>query len=517
LDAKPVASTLPTTEPLVEFRGIAKSFGPVYVLSDINLSIRRGSVHGLVGENGAGKSTLGKILGGVHRPSAGELLVDGEPVSYCTPHDALKDGLTVVAQELSLVPTRSVMENVLLGVEDRRLGLLRPGAMRKRFAALEARTGFGLAASAQVGSLRLAERQKVEILRAIARDARLIVMDEPTAALNAEESRRLLEIIRRLRAEGTTFIYVSHNLEEVLEISDQVTILRDGRQVRTAESSEETPDSLVTGMIGRTLSATFPNKPEFHPEAPMVLEVEGLTGRMVRNVNFSIRAGEIVGLAGLVGSGRSEIAHAIFGSDRCSRGTVRIDGCKVRPNSPRCAIRAGIGMVPESRKDQGLVLGRSLGENVTLAALPELATAGVVRRTLERKEAISTLDEVGVRGGTVKTPALNLSGGNQQKVLFGKWLFREPRLLIADEPTRGVDIGAKRAIYDLIVSLAARGAAILLISSELEEIFGLAHRVLVVRGGEVVAEVDGGEADEEMLLRLAFGTQGVGAADLPKA
>jgi simple sugar transport system ATP-binding protein/ribose transport system ATP-binding protein len=500
-------------EPLVEFRGIAKSFGPVYVLSDIDLGIARGSVHGLVGENGAGKSTLGKILGGVHRPSAGELLVDGEPVTYSTPHDALKDGLTMVAQELCLVPNRSVMENVLLGAEDRQLGLLRPGAMRKRFADLEARIGFGLAANAPVGSLRLAEQQKVEILRAIAREARLIVMDEPTASLNDEDSRRLLEIIRRLRAEGTTFIYVSHNLAEVLEICDRVTILRDGRQVRTAESGEETPDSLVTGMIGRALSATFPHKPRLSRGAAKVLEVEGLTGGMVRNVNLSVRGGEIVGLAGLVGSGRSEIAHAIFGSDRRSRGTVRIDGTEVRPNSPRSAIRAGIGMVPESRKDQGLVLGRPLGENVTLAALPDFATAGVVRRSLERRGAISMLDEVGLRGGTAKTPALNLSGGNQQKVLFGKWLFCRPRLLIADEPTRGVDIGAKRAIYDLIVSLAARGAAILLISSELEEVFGLAHRVLVVRGGEVVGELDGGEADEEMLLRLAFGTSGAGPAD----
>jgi ABC-type sugar transport system ATPase subunit len=496
-----------TARPLVEARGVSKRFGGVQAVEDVSVAIRAGGIHGLVGENGAGKSTLAKIVGGVHRPDAGELLVDGQPVAFHAPRDALAAGIATIAQEIALVPARTVVENVLLGIEPNAGSILRSRELRRRFDELNERTGFNLPARARVGSLRTAEQQKVEILRAIARDARLVLMDEPTAALTRDESERLLEIIRSLAASGTAIVLVSHYLEEVLGVCDTVTVMRNGRLVRTAPAAEETPETLVSAMIGRELSVTFPPKEPAPADAPVVFEARHLTrGRALQDVSLTVRAGEIVGLAGLVGSGRTEVARAIFGADRLDDGALLVDGRAVRIRGPRQASRLGIAMLPESRKEQGLFMIRPVRENVSIVHVADFATLGVVRTRRERARTVELMGDVDVRAASTEVPVTTLSGGNQQKVLFAKWLVRRPKLFIADEPTRGVDVGAKRQIHELLIRLAREGMGVLLISSEIEEVLGLSHRVLVMRAGRVAAEFAGDAATDEAVMNAAFAT-----------
>jgi ABC-type sugar transport system ATPase subunit len=493
--------------PVVAGRELSKHFGGVQAVDAVSIAIAPGTVHGLVGENGAGKSTLSKIIGGVHQPDAGELLVDGEPVRFHSPRDALAAGIATIAQEIALVPARTVLENVFLGMEPLRLGVVRKNDLRRLYARLDEQTGFGLPPGIRVGALRTAEQQKVEILRAIARDARVILMDEPTAALTADESSNLLRIIRSLAEGGTSVVLVSHYLEEVLEVSDDVTVMRDGRLVRSGPGRDETPASLVSAMIGRSLDVSAPDKQPPPADAPVLMEAKGLTrAGAIEQVSLQVRAGEIVGLAGLVGSGRTEVARAIFGADRLTAGEILLDGRPVRITSPRQAARHGIAMLPESRKDQGLLMLRSVRENTTLATLGELSAAGVVRRGRERARARELSKRLDVRAASQEIPVRSLSGGNQQKVLFAKWLATRPKVLIADEPTRGVDVGAKRQIHELIVGLAADGMGVLLISSEIEEVLGLAHRVLVMRGGRIAGEFAGDEATTDNVMRAAFST-----------
>ena len=493
--------------PLIEVRDAAKHFGGVTALAGVSLALAPGSVHGLVGENGAGKSTLAKVIGGVLEPDAGELLVDGEPVRFRAPREALAAGIATIAQEIALVPARSVLENVFLGIEPRHAGVVDRRALRRRFAELDERTGFGLDPDVRVGALRTAEQQKVEIVRAIARDARLILMDEPTAALTADESERLLGVIRALAADGTAVVLVSHHLDEVLAVCEQVTVMRDGRIVRTGPAAKETAQSLVTAMVGRAVDTTYPDKRPPAADAPVVLEARSLSrGRSVSEVSLRVRAGEIVGLAGLVGSGRSEVARLLAGADRADAGEIVLEGTPVRLRHPRDSARHGIAMVPESRKEEGLLMMRSIRENATLATLPRFSRAGVVERGKERRYAQELFDRLDVRAPGTSTRVGALSGGNQQKVLFAKWLAIEPRALLADEPTRGIDVAAKREIHGLIAELAASGMGVLLISSEIEEVLGLAHRVLVMRGGRVVEELAGDEATEERVMRAAFAT-----------
>jgi rhamnose transport system ATP-binding protein len=493
--------------PLLEARGISKRFGGVRAVIDASLTVADSSVHGLVGENGAGKSTLAKIVAGVYQPDGGDLLLDDRPVSFRSPRDALAAGVATIAQEIALVPARTVEENVLLGLEPSIIGLLRGREQRRRFVELNERTGFALRPGAVVGELRTAEQQKVEILRAIARDARLLVMDEPTAALTHDESERLLEIIRRLAGSGTSIVFISHHLDEVLSVCDVVTVMRNGRIVRTAAANQETEATLVAGMVGRELTLTFPPKRPPPADAPIVIAARRLTRHGVLNdVSLSVRAGEIVGLAGLVGSGRTEVARSLFGADAVDAGEVLLDGRPLRIRGPRQAARLGIAMLPESRKEQGLVMIRPVRENVTLATLAQFASAGVVIRRRERRRTRELTHDLDIRGASVDAPVVTLSGGNQQKALFAKWLVRRPRVLIADEPTRGVDVGAKQQIYELLVRLATDGMAILLISSELEEVLGLAHRVLVMRRGRIVAELDHEQATMDRVMNAAFAT-----------
>jgi simple sugar transport system ATP-binding protein/ribose transport system ATP-binding protein len=504
-------SEAPTTTH-AELRGISKRFGGVHALSDVDLAIARQSIHALVGENGAGKSTLGKILAGVYRPDDGDLVVDGRSVAYRSPRDALLDGITIITQEPTLVPHRSVLENVFLGVESGNAGVVDTRRIGRRFAALVEDTGIDLPARRTARSLRVADQQKVEILRAIVRNARLIVMDEPTSALTTDESERLFELVRRLQHRGTTIVYVSHFLAEVLELADAVTVLRDGRVVRTAAAAEETPTKLVSAMLGRSVELTFPDKDPPPADAPVVLSVRGLSRPPALNdVSFDVRAGEIVGLAGLIGSGRSEVARAIFGADPLEAGSIEVDGRPLRARAPHRAIRRGVVMLPEDRKTQGLLMLRSVLDNVTLPHLDRVSTAGVVRPRAERRRAGELIAGLAVRARSPKARVSTLSGGNQQKVLFARWLFETPKVFIADEPTRGVDVGAKLAIYDLIHSLAKRGIGVLLISSEHEEVLALAHRVLVMRAGRVVAELDEATMSEDAVLHAAFAAERVPA------
>ncbi len=497
--------------PHLRVRGIVKRFGATVALDNVDVVVERGVVHALVGENGAGKSTLGKVIAGVVSADSGRVLVNDTEVTLRSPREALALGITMVAQELSLVPQRSAIDNIFLGREFVKGPVIDLAAARARFAELVDEYGIEVPPDQPVASLSVAEQQKVEILRSLACQATLIVMDEPTARLSSEEARGLQDTVRKLTRRGVTVLYVSHFLEEVLAIADQVTIMRDGRIIRTSPASAETKESLIEGIVGRSLDAVFPPRQLPASGAEPVLEVRELSRPPAfEGVNLSVRAGEIVALAGLVGSGRTDVVRAVFGAERHSSGTMELAGEPYQPRSPRAAINSGVAMVPESRATQGTLGLLPVRVNITLAHLSRFVRwGGVVRARKESEAAEGVADAVGLTGATIESKMKELSGGNQQKALFGRWLVSQPRLFIADEPTRGVDVGAKRGIYELLVGLAAAGMAVLVVSSELEEVLGLAHRILVMRGGQIVGELMGGEATETQVMDLAFGASGV--------
>jgi rhamnose transport system ATP-binding protein len=495
----------PTSVRLVS---IGKRYSGTKALDNVSVDIAGGFVHALVGANGAGKSTLGKIVGGVIRPDEGQLFVNDRQVRYASPREARVDGIAMIAQELSPVPHMSVIENVFFGIEPRRSGFVQRRTMRRQYDELVSQWGFELDGNLKVGTLRTADKQKVEILRAVACNAQVIVMDEPTSSLTTVETTTLHRMIRALRESGRTIVYVSHFLDEVLGLADTVTVLRSGRLVRTAPAAAETEESLVAGMFGAAAEAEHFEKPE-GSTAPVVLQVSGLYREgVLRDISLQIRAGEIVGLAGLVGSGRSELARAIAGADPIDGGTIAVDGTPRRIHSPADAMAAGMAFLPESRKDDGLFEQLSLAANTTFADLRAVATrSGLLRHALERTKTKTLLDSLSVEPPNPAAKVVNLSGGNQQKVLFARWLFRNPRVLILDEPTRGVDVAARAAIHRLINNLAEAGTAVLLISSEIEEVLGLAHRVLVMRRGSITREFDA-DPPMETVMEAAFGLGG---------
>jgi ABC-type sugar transport system ATPase subunit len=487
---------------------IGKRYSGTRALDDVSVEVAGGSVHALVGANGAGKSTLGKIVSGVIRPDEGQLFVHDRLVRYSNPRDARVDGIATIAQELSPVPHMSVIENIFFGIEPRRSGLIQRRQMRRQYEELVGQWGFALDGNAKVGTLRTADMQKVEILRAIACDARIIVMDEPTSSLTSVETTTLHRMIRSLRASGRTIVYVSHFLDDVLDLADTVTVLRSGRLVRTAPAAEETEDSLVAGMFGAAAEAEHFEKTQ-RSLAPVVLEVSGLRREgVLRDISLQIRAGEIVGLAGLVGSGRSELARAIAGADPIDSGTIAVDGTSRRIRSPADGLAAGMAFLPESRKDDGLFMELSMAANTTFADLSAVSSRlGLLRRSLERAKTSLLLKTLSVEPPVPSMRVASLSGGNQQKVLFARWLFRNPRVLLLDEPTRGVDVAARAAIHRLINNLASNGTAVLLISSEIEEVLGLAHRVLVMRRGSITREF-GADPPMDAVMEAAFGLGG---------
>lgn len=503
----------------VELTNVSKRFGSTQAADGVSLAVRRGTIHALVGENGAGKSTVGKIVAGLYASDSGSVAVNGRAVRFRSPWHALDAGITSIAQELALVPDRTVVDNVFLGVESVRWGCVRPRESHRRFRALADRTGIHVDPAARVGDLSVADQQRVEILRAVARRTELVVMDEPSARLSVSERSQLHRLVRSLRDQGITVLFISHFLDEVLALADEVTIMRDGRVVRTTAPAAETADSLVEAMIGRELDATFPPKPA-SPDctATPALSVRGLRcagsagADPSTGLDLDVAAGEIVGIAGLVGSGRTEFLRAVYGADPAEGGEVMVGSQPLRGARPDQAIRVGVGLIPESRKDHGLLMERSVRENVSLPHLGRVARAGIVSRSAERRLVRAANTDAGVRDGGMETPMRLLSGGNQQKCLFARWLVPGLRVLIADEPTRGVDVGSKRAIYDLIASAASEGLAVLVVSSELEELVGLCHRILVMRDARFVAEFTHPDLDETELLRHAFGEAPVSEA-----
>ncbi len=473
---------------VVSIRNMVKSFGATRAVRDVSFDIQPGEVFGLVGENGAGKSTVAKIIAGMHSPDSGSLIINGEPRQLRSPFEGIRAGVSMMAQEITLVPDRSVEENIFLGNLPRRGPFPHRAEMRRRYNELVEFTQFDLSPTAKVSSLRIADQQKVEIMRTISQQAKLVIMDEPSAALTADEVKRLHSSIRKIADGGVAVLLISHFLEEILELTDHVAIMRDGELIRVAPTSEETVDSLVSGMVGRDLATDYQQAKDASA-GEVRLEVDGLNrAGILHDVSFTVRAGEIVGLAGLIGSGRSEIARAILGADKKDSGTIRVDGVELRAKSPRDAIKKGVFMVPENRKEQGLVLIGSIRSNLLMASFSRLATLGVTSLAKMKKRAQALAKDVDLRFSSISQPAGSLSGGNQQKILFGRAIDLNPSVLIVDEPTRGVDIAAKRAIHGILDERAAEGTAVLFISSELEEVLGVCNRILVVHRGRIEAE-----------------------------
>ncbi len=494
---------------MLQIEGVSKRYGPVNVLDGVSLTLKSGEVHALVGENGAGKSTLVRIAAGMARPDRGQVLIDGRPLRSVTPRAARAAGVGIVTQELTSVPARSVLENVFLGMGVAALGRLSRSEAATRFRRLCEETGFALPPDAIVRELSIADRQVLEVLRCLVREPRVLMLDEPTSSLDEQRADQLLDLLRRLSGQGVAIAMVSHHLREVLSSADTVSVLRDGTLVSSAPVDEEDEASLIQKMVGRPLRTMYATKAPPPADAEVVLEASDVwRGNAVRGVSLSVRAGEIVGLAGLIGSGRSEFARCLVGADRPERGVVRVAGSGARSlRSPRAAGDAGVVMVPEDRKQQGLVLGRSVAENLALSTRKGPFRWGFATKRRVRQDAVEWVDRSDIRPREPARLVRHLSGGNQQKVLLSKWLACGPRVFIADEPTRGVDVGAKAAIHQMIAEAASRGIGVILISSELEELMGMSHRVVVFRKGEVVAEFDGGTAEREHIIAAAFGAR----------
>jgi ribose transport system ATP-binding protein len=493
--------------PLLEMRGISKHFVGVQALQNVDFVCEAGEVHALVGENGAGKSTLMQILSGVYQADAGEIRLRGQPIELRHPLAAQQMGISAVYQEFNLIPYLDVAQNLLLHREPRgRFGLLDSRALYARARQILAHLDLDIDLRAPVARLSVAQQQLLEIARALSFEASLLIMDEPTASLTRHEQDRLFEIIRRLKARGVGVIYVSHRLDEIFAIADRITVLKDGRQVGTVSTAQTDRQTLVRMMVGR------PQKEDLYPPpapgrtlGPVVLRVEHLTRPpMLEDVSFEVRAGEVVGLAGLVGAGRTEVARAIFGADAGASGAMYVDGRPRSIRSPRDAVHAGIGFVTENRKEEGLALGLAARANL-LAVKPPAPGGLLVSGALERSVAQRLADRVRLAASALSTITRFLSGGNQQKVVLGKWLHASARVLILDEPTRGIDVGAKMEVCELIRGLAERGTGVLLISSELPEVLGMSDRVLVMRHGRMVAEFGRAEATEERVMQAAAG------------
>ncbi len=493
--------------PIIELCGVTKRFGPVEVLSDVDLSLRPGRVHSLAGENGAGKSTIVKILAGIHRPDAGRILLDGDAIELHGAADARRHGIAVVHQHPALFPDLSVAENIFVGRQKRRFGRIDWATMRRDARDLLARVGMTLDVRLPVKMLGVAERHGVEIARALSFEARVLVMDEPTSAISGREVARLFELVGRLKQHGVAILFISHFIDEILSLGDDVTILRSGRRIITAPAAELTPEQTVRHMIGSDPGALFPK--EQATIGKPVLDVRGLCGAgFVRDIGFELRAGEILGFFGLVGAGRSEVAEMLFGTARPDSGEIRIDGRVVGLRSPQDALQLGISLLPEDRHQQGLVLQFPIRANETLPILNRLCRGlGLVNRTKEARVARDVAQRVRVIAtGGIEQPTNTLSGGNQQKVLLAKWLLPEPRILILDQPTRGIDVGAKAEIHRIVSHLATQGLAIILISDEAPEVMAMADRILVFRGGRIAAEFTRESADREAMMLAAAHT-----------
>jgi ABC-type sugar transport system ATPase subunit len=493
--------------PFLEAVDISKRFPGVHALDNVSLSIVPGEIHALIGENGAGKSTLMKILAGAYAPDSGTILIDGRPVSIESPRAAQEFGISTIYQELNLVDALSVGENIFLGDLPTRVGAnwqVDWSQVWQRSSELLERVGSQVRPQTQVRTLSVAQKQMVEIARSLARNVRVLILDEPTSSLTERETEKLFEIIETLRRRGVGIIYISHRLSEVFQIAHRVTVLRDGRMVGTLDIADASEELLVRMMVGRDLSHLFTRARL--SEGPVRLEVRGLSRkRVLHDVNLAVRGGEIVGLAGLVGAGRTELARCLFGADQFDAGEVLLDGKSVRLRTPADAVNLGIALVPEDRKLQALILGMSVRENLSLPLLDRLGSRYLPSRSRERELVDNYIQRLSIRTPSMEQRARALSGGNQQKVIIARWLATEPKVLILDEPTRGIDVGAKAEVHALIARLAEEGVAILMISSELPEILGMSHRVLVMCVGRIVADIPREMATEESIMAAATG------------
>lgn len=487
-------------DPMLHLEDITKTFPGVKALSNVKFELRPGEVHALLGENGAGKSTLIKIISGVYGPDSGTLAINGQPMTFANPHQAQDAGIATIYQELSLYPELTVAENIFMGHAPRgRTGLIDWGEMRARSQQiLESLDIHEMDVRRKVGTMNVGNRQRVEIAKALSLNAKILIMDEPTASLTESDVEQLFRIVRLLRDRGVGIIYISHRLQEVFELADRVTVLRDGQYVGTRDVKDVTEGQLINMMVGRTIDDLFPKLPaEF---GDWVLEVRDLNRRPTTfGVSFKLRAGEIVGLAGLVGSGRSEMAQVIFGFTPADSGEIKVRGKTVAIRNPGQAMRLGIAYVPEDRGLQGLVRPMRVRENVSMAVLKELSRGSFIQRGAERGLAHRTVDQLRVRTAGIEQIVGRLSGGNQQKIVVGKWLAARPKILIMDEPTRGIDVGAKAEIHRLMSELAQQGMAVLMISSELPEVLGMSDRILVMKEGRIAAEYTREEATQEKI------------------
>lgn len=506
------------TGPVLEMRNVSKTFGSVKALNNVQLTLYPGEVHALMGENGAGKSTLMKALSGAYRPDPGaEILIDGVPVDIVDPISSRRAGVSIIYQELALSPNLTVAQNIYLGREISRTGILDKAAMVQSVEPVLQRLGASFTGETTVGTLTIANQQLVEIARAIHADSRILIMDEPTTALSSRETDGLFSMIRQLRSEGLAIVYISHRMNEVYELADRVSVLRDGTYVGTLERDQLSPDAIVRMMVGRELSSLYTKtNTGDKSDAPVVLDVKNLSdGKQVKGCSLALRAGEVVGLAGLVGAGRSELAQTIYGARPRTAGSMTLGGKPFAPTSPQQAIDAQLAYLTEDRRGDGLFLDMSCQDNINTGVLrPDARWGGVLNLAKARVRAIDAIQSLSVRVPSETFPVGGLSGGNQQKVLLSRWLQIKPKVLVLDEPTRGVDIGAKSEIYKIIDSLAQSGVAILVISSELSEVIGIADRILVMREGLISGEVGGNTGiapTQENIMAFATGV------DLPAA
>ncbi len=490
-------------DPLLEMTDITKTFPGVKALDHARLTVRAGSVHALMGENGAGKSTLMKCLFGIYHPDSGCIRLNGTEVHFTDPHAAMEGGIAMVHQELSQAETRSVMDNIWLGRLPTRFGLVSDREMRRRTLTLFAELGIDVDPDARIDSLPVASRQMVEIARAVSCHAKLLVLDEPTSSLTASEVEHLFRIIRQLRERGVGIIYISHKMAEILSISDEVTVMRDGRHISTDPAKDLSIEEIIRRMVGRELTQMYP--PREGEIGDELLCVTDLSTRysQVRNVSFSLHRGEILGFAGLVGAGRTELLEAIFGLSTRESGEIFLNGKRCPNKTPRDAIRAGFALVTEERRTSGIFGGLSILNNTCVAKLPSYQTGPLLNENVMKRDTAWCIDAMRVKTPGSSTPIRSLSGGNQQKVIFGRWLLTEPAVLMLDEPTRGIDVGAKYEIYQLIIRLKKEGKGVIVVSSEMPELMGICDRIIVMSAGRVAGEIDSKDATQEKIMTLA--------------
>jgi ribose transport system ATP-binding protein len=489
---------------ILRMKSISKSFPGVQALEDVSLEVRRGEVHAILGENGAGKSTLMKILSGAYRRDTGEIELDGQPVEIHNPSHAQSLGIAMIYQEFNLAPHLSVEANIFIGREPRRgpFGIIDQRTIHQQSQKLIEQLGVELDVTQRINTLNVCQQQITEIAKALSMKSHVVIMDEPTSALSESEITTLFSVIRHLKQEGLGIIYISHNLGEVFEIADRITVLRDGKKIDTQNAKDVTPEEEVRKMVGRDIADMYAKREV--PIGEVVLRVNGLSsGDILRQISFELRSGEVVGIAGLLGSGRTELIRAIFGADRKERGTVEVVGYKHKIDRIGDAIRAGIGLVPEDRKEQGLFLGMPVGPNISAASIQDVSYHGILDSRKERALASKYVEQLDIKITGLEQLVLNLSGGNQQKTVLAKWLARSPQILLLDDPTRGIDVGAKQAIYRLIGELAATGVGIVFVSSELPEILGISDRILVMGSGQLKGEFSRVEATQEKIMSSA--------------